>query len=1030
MHGFRDGDERPEPYSSPPQSEHGPEAAARWEEIGDLHFHAASYASAVDYYRSALRACESAVGSDEGPTLALLTKLSDCYRLQGMLPEATQELERALRLVDSNAGAVAARAAIEVRLARVRQAQGKFEDAIALARRAFGVLSVTDRHADVAAALMVMGIAHACTGHHAKAEEFFQDALATYRRIEDMVSQAHVLNNLALLAKRACRWSRALQLYDRAEQLFRTYGATYESNALLLNKAVLHRKMGQRAEATALALRGLKLARSRGDQADLAKLNLLMGQLQIESGQFAAAEECLLEAKVLAERQDMGRELALADEFLGDLMRATDRPEEAALNYELAEQRARAISPSNDVLAEVRRRRAELALEQGNLIEATELAASGLQLVATSGEEFERGFLLRVRGVALARQGEIEAGIEAMESALDVFRRLRLGRELTDTLVATAALHLGTGHEEDALRARTRLLEALRMDDVEGSIDSCALQVTLARAELALGNHDEALIALFEVERLRCYGEPVFDDEVEALRREIESGMADRAHRSTPALQLLADLPELVDDEADFAHGEALATVLRSTVERLGAERGAVLLRAGRGRLEVLATHQMPRTVARELGARALQLLGTDGLRGPRVWSNVLRDPEWRDMVETGNGPRARAVAFGVRDPEVAAEGVFFFDADARSGRALPFDGEALAHANTSVEILRSALLRGVREERGLNIDRRFEGPFARVITQSDRLAEVLDLCAKVASSPYTVLLSGETGTGKGLLARLVHELSPRAEQPFVVVNCAAIPEALLESELFGHTKGAFTGADRAEEGLIVSARRGTLFLDEVGKMPLPMQAKLLHFLDDKHVRPVGGTRSAPVDVRVLCATKRDLSKMVEQQEFLEDLYYRLLDFPIEVPPLRERGEDVLLLAQTFVERTCRDLERPMPTLSRSLTTRLRTYAWPGNVRELEKVIRRAVLLAPGDDRLRERHLPDHLRPGDLSNHGDDMHDGLRPLKEQVADLERQVIAQCLSKLGWNRAEAARQLKISYPTLLQKIRLYRLSPLA
>lgn len=1026
MHGFRDGDERPRPFSSPPQKERGAEAAARWEEIGDLHFHAASYASAVDYYRSAQRACDAVEESGAARTLSLHIKLSDCCRLQGMLPEATQHLQDALALIG---GDVAERAAVEVRLARVRQAQGRFDEAIVLARRAFGVLSITDRHPDVAAALMVMGVAHACTGHLTKAEEFFQDALATYRRIGDEVSQAHVLNNLALLAKRACRWSRAIQLYDRAEQLFQTHGATYESNALLLNKAVLHRKMGQRAEATALALRGLKLARNRGDQADLAKLDLLMGQLHIESGQYVEAEQCLLEAKVLAERQEMGRELALADEFLGDLMRATGRLEEAALNYELAEQRARAISASNDVLAEVRRRRAELALELGNPIEAAELAASGLQLVTTSGEEYERGFLLRVRGAALTQQGDLAAGVEAMEAALEVFRGLRLGHEISSTLIEVAQLHLSTGHEHDALRARTRLLEALRVEDVEGVIDSCALHVALARAELVLGHHDEALIALFEVERLRCHGEPLFDDEVEALRREIEDGMSERAHRSMPALQLLADLPDLVEEDQDLAHGEVLAHVLRATVERLGADRGAVLLRSGRGRLEVLASHAMPRGVARELGARAMELLGADGTNGPRVWSHVLRDPQWREMVEGGHGPRARAVAFGVRDREAAAEGVFFFDADAREGRALPFDGEALALANTSVELLRSALLRSVREERGLRIDRRFEGPFAGVITQSDRVAEVLDLCAKVASSPYTVLLSGETGTGKGLLARLVHELSPRAAQPFVIVNCAAIPEALLESELFGHTKGAYTGADRAEEGLILSARGGTLFLDEVGKMPLPMQAKLLHFLDDKHVRPVGGTRSAAVDVRVLCATKRDLAKMVEREEFLEDLYYRLLDFPIEVPPLRDRGEDVLLLAQTFVERTCRDLDRTVPRLTRVFNARLQAYPWPGNVRELEKVIRRAVLLAADDDRLRERHLPEYLRSGD-GGAGDEDHEGQRPLKELVGELERHVIASRLEKLGWNRAEAARQLKISYPTLLQKIRLYKLSPLA
>jgi transcriptional regulator with PAS, ATPase and Fis domain len=287
-------------------------------------------------------------------------------------------------------------------------------------------------------------------------------------------------------------------------------------------------------------------------------------------------------------------------------------------------------------------------------------------------------------------------------------------------------------------------------------------------------------------------------------------------------------------------------------------------------------------------------------------------------------------------------------------------------------------------------------------------------------------LFTGETGTGKGLLARLVHDLSPRASQRFVSVNCAALPEGLLESELFGHVRGSFTGAERDQEGLILSARRGTLFLDEVGKMSLPMQAKLLHFLDTKEVRPVGGTKTEVADVRVLCATKHDLRAMVQREEFLEDLYYRLLDFPVEVPPLRERGDDVLVLAAHFIRRTAEELGRPVPRMTRGFALRLGAHPWPGNVRELEKTIKRAVILAAGQDRLGEAELPDGFRQGAAEPAAEALDGALRPLKPQVAELERRVIEAALERLGLNRAEVARQLKISYPTLLQKIRTYGL----
>jgi DNA-binding NtrC family response regulator len=210
--------------------------------------------------------------------------------------------------------------------------------------------------------------------------------------------------------------------------------------------------------------------------------------------------------------------------------------------------------------------------------------------------------------------------------------------------------------------------------------------------------------------------------------------------------------------------------------------------------------------------------------------------------------------------------------------------------------------------------------------------------------------------------------------------------------------------------------------------MPLTMQAKLLHFLDDRRIRPVGGRRARAVDVRVICATKRDLRRMVEQGDFLEDLYYRLTDFPIDVPPLRERGDDVLLLADTFLRRTCDELGRPVPRLTRATARRLEAYRWPGNVRELEKVIRRALIMAADDERLREDHLPEEMRGANDPDSDDREQPWVRPLREQIAELERRAIQSALDDAGWNRSEAARRLKVSYPTLLQKIRVFGLSP--
>jgi sigma-54-dependent transcriptional regulator len=979
----------------------------------------------VDYLNAALQIEGRSGQVDPAVEFEVRLRIADCRRLQGLFPEAAEELERCLVLSGAD---VILRARAQVSLGRVRQSQGEHAEALDLARDGFSQLSLSDHHREVGAAQIVMGICHASMGQPRKADEFFQDALATYRRIGDLVSQAHVLNNLAILAKGQARWSRALQLYERAEGLLDRTGATYETVALLLNKAILFRKMGRRAEALASAVRGNRGARARGDQAYVTRFCLLLGQLYTEDARYGEAEQNLLEARVTAERQGMGRELALCDEFLGDLMRALGRFEEAGSNYALAESRALEISPVNDVLVEVRRRQAELAIELGDMDDAIEYAASGLEMVDACEEEFERGFLLRARGAALMFRGDAEDGLASLDRAAAVFRDLGMHPQLAETLLDLAAAHTAADGAGVAgfLRARANLREAASLDDEAGRIDHCTIQLTLARTEMSLGNHDEALLCLFEVERLGCSHDPETVATADSLRRDIERSMADSAREFLPDFNLLAGLPEMVDDE-DFVQGDSLGRVLEAACRRLRAERGFVAIRRGfgKGRLDVLAVQGLNRVAARALGQRALLLNSSDRESEVRVWSQATSGEDWAAEIEADRGPRESVLAFRVIDSDASVECIVYFDADNEGGVAR-FDAESIAVASTLVGMLRGAMFREARPSVGVAENAHSAGPYANIITQSDRVMQVLELCSKVAPSPYTVLFEGETGTGKGLLARLIHDLSGRRDEPLVVVNCAAIPESLLESELFGHVKGAFTGADRAKPGLIMAARKGTLFLDEIGKMPLPMQAKLLQFLDDHRVRPVGGTESVDIDVRVICASKRDLEAMVRSEEFLEDLYYRLLDFPIQVPPLRDRGADIGLLAEVFVERASSRLQREPLRLTRSAESLLRSYAWPGNVRELEKVMTRAVLLASDDDRIRDRHLSDTLQRSGSGADRPLIGEGQRPLKEQVAELERHAVQAALESTNWNRSAAARQLRVSYPTLLQKIRLFNL----
>ncbi len=319
-------------------------------------------------------------------------------------------------------------------------------------------------------------------------------------------------------------------------------------------------------------------------------------------------------------------------------------------------------------------------------------------------------------------------------------------------------------------------------------------------------------------------------------------------------------------------------------------------------------------------------------------------------------------------------------------------------------------------------------------IGRSDAAREVMAVIARVASYPSTVLLTGESGTGKELLAHALHRRSPRADRPLVAVNCAAIPENLLESELFGHERGAFTGANRAHAGLFEQADGGTLLLDEIGDMPLALQAKLLRVLEDGRVRRIGASRDLPVDVRVVAATARDLATDAEQGRFRRDLFFRLNVVQVRIPPLRDREDDIPLLTEVLIERAANRLGRDVRGASVEALRCLAGCPWPGNVRQLENALERAVLMAPGT-RVELGDLPLELRQGgggapqaptrDLLHAVPADVDDLS-IKRHSAELEQVLIREALARTGGNRSQAARLLDISYKTLVYKVRDYGL----
>jgi len=376
------------------------------------------------------------------------------------------------------------------------------------------------------------------------------------------------------------------------------------------------------------------------------------------------------------------------------------------------------------------------------------------------------------------------------------------------------------------------------------------------------------------------------------------------------------------------------------------------------------------------------------------------RAPHTKVIVVTGNNDRehaTRSVAMGAYD--------FFYK---------PIDADML-----ELIVNRAYRVYELEEENRRLSDQQIKSPLEGVISGSDSMLQVCRTVEKVSPTDATVLILGESGTGKELLARSLHELSARRDGRFVAINCAAIPENLLESELFGYEKGAFTGAAKQTLGKIETASGGTLFLDEIGDMPAALQAKLLRFLQERVIERVGGRREIPVDVRVLCATHKDLHELIRNNEFREDLYYRIGEVTITIPPLKEREGDALLLARVFLERVSKQQGKQGLRFSKDAMAAIESYSWPGNVRELENRVKRAVIMA-------EQKL---IMARDLELGGSSPDElatfNLREIRDRA---DRQAVIRALNHVGGKVSHAADLLGISRPTMYDLMRKFGLKP--
>ncbi len=479
---------------------------------------------------------------------------------------------------------------------------------------------------------------------------------------------------------------------------------------------------------------------------------------------------------------------------------------------------------------------------------------------------------------------------------------------------------------------------------------------------------------------------------------------------------------------------ELVSRVVRETKRVLDAEGCSVLL-LDPATDELFFPYVSPEQEAVAATLRGLRMPRSQGIAGavlesgePRLVEDTAQEPSFYPGIDASIGGHTRSVMCAPLRTRQGVIGVIEL-INKRSGKFSRTDLaflEAIA-GNVAVALENARLLEAAREaerqlrDRVATLER--ERPrtsrFAELVASSPRMEQVLHLLEAAIASPVTVLLLGETGTGKEVLARTIHFHGPRRDRPFLAVNCAALNESLLESELFGYRKGAFTGAHADRRGLFEAADGGTLFLDEVGDMPLALQVKLLRVLETGEVLPVGASETRRVDVRLISATHKDLEAEVQAGRFRSDLYYRLAVFPIVVPPLRERMEDLPALAHFLLQRIAKRWQRNLPTLTREALELLHSYEWPGNIRELEHELERACALAAEGETLAPAHFSERLQQQGQA-------EPLQDLRRARRAFERRYIERVLAAHSGNVSAAARTLGLSRVMLQRKMKTFGL----
>jgi len=988
------------------------------EELADFCQTAGELPTALEYYSQILQIAVRGSSGDLVAQTAL--KMATCFLGTGEFDRALEMLNLALQGSDEEKSPVQ-KARILSERSHVYLRMGVYDRAAEDAREALAILRAKTMSPELAEAFRSLGMVGLRTGETQEAREAFEASLAVFRALGDRQGMAKCWNNLALVCKNRGHLAEAAEFQNKALAVARELGNKLSIGIRLNNLGIIEFKRGRWEVARESWEEALRIFRELGNKWEVALGYLNLAHYYRATRRWGKAEELYGQSLRASRENDHRRCEALCHEYLGELYLQRGELERAERILTEGLALAKTLDEKGDVVAEILRRRGEAYARRGEAGRALADLRAALARTRRIGDRFETAAVLRAIGGLDLRRGRPMRAARCFRGALDLFTEIgaRYEQALTIVGLGEAARATRTGVGE----AREMLGGAAESFRETGATYEAAL-ADLLRAEFAV-SRGEGHLAIEIIERIHAGIEEQGTDEERARLREARA-KADRlivtsSVSESNSLSTFNLLLQRIRSIAD--NGERLAFTLDLLLERTAAERLALVVpSAAGGALEAPETRILASGEANGVAKiacaavrHAMQnggrpVYSTDPPHDPRF------DPSLPGLERVGS---ALTIPLGVGED---SKGGIYLD---RPRGSAPFGQDELdfAVALSSIVLgtlqdLRSeeVLKENTRLRRRLGIGEGFE----QIITQSPRVLKIIETVQKLRDSTATILLQGETGTGKELFARAIHLSSSRGEKPFVTVNCAELSEDILESELFGHRRGAFTDAKESKTGLFERATGGTVFIDEIDKASRRFQDALLRVVDRKEIKPVGANEPIAIDVRILCAANKDLRAEVENERFLKDLYYRLRVVSIYLPPLRERKEDIPILAEHFLSKHAARAGKRFDGFSPEAMRYLIAYDWPGNVRDIDHEIERIVAIGAENSPIRPEDLsPEITRTAAIAP-------AAGTLGDVVERIERQMIEEALHRCGGNKSRAARRLGISRRGLLNKLERYRI----